>query len=435
MARVVVVGGGLGGAASAVRLAKLGHDVTLVEQRPHVGGAVGFVEHDGFRWDAGPAATALPAVLRDLFRKSGRPLEREADLVPVQPLRRHVFPDGTVLDLPSGSRGTQLRAVEEALGPGLGLAWVDYVHGHAETWDRLRRDWLERPYSEGLATDETRRLLRSRTSLAKDVSRRLPDRRLRAMALLPAYQLGLDPRRAPAWLGLLPYLEQNFGTWTLPGGMGTLAGLLAARLRQRRVAVLTSTTALDVAVGPHGPTGITTGSGPLPADRVVVAVDPRRLPCLARYQPHSRPVQPSRVTHLGLAGPVGSLPSEVVLHGAASPVTVRTGGTAPPGQAAWTVLSGPDEVADPLDRLAAAGLDVRAAVVARVERSSRDLAALGSPLGSWLKGPVTPGWRLSSRTPLPGVYAAGAATGGGGWLPFVGLTAAVVAQEIGPARS
>ena len=41
--------------------------------------------------------------------------------------------------------------------------------------------------------------------------------------------------------------------------------------------------------------------------------------------------------------------------------------------------------------------------------------------------------RLSTRTPLPGVYAAGAHTGGGGWLPFVGLSAALVAEAVGPA--
>ena len=145
MARVVVVGGGLAGAASAVRLAKLGHTVTLVESRPQVGGAVGFVEQDGFRWDAGPASTALPAVLRDLFRKSGRPLERELELVPVDPMREHRFEDGSRLSLPSGSRAAQLAAVDEQLGPGRGRQWVDYVHEQAEPWDRLRRDWFERP--------------------------------------------------------------------------------------------------------------------------------------------------------------------------------------------------------------------------------------------------------------------------------------------------
>src|SRR6478752_10289908 len=118
MARVVVVGGGFGGTAVAARLAKLRHQVTLVERRDRLGGAVGFVERDGFRWDSGPTSTALPAVVRDLFRKSGRPLERELELVPVEPMREHRWSDGTRLTLPSGSRAAQIDAVDEALGSG-----------------------------------------------------------------------------------------------------------------------------------------------------------------------------------------------------------------------------------------------------------------------------------------------------------------------------
>src|SRR5687767_4938081 len=78
MARVVVVGGGFGGLASAARLARLGHEVTLVERSATLGGALATVTSDeGFAWDAGPTTTLLPAVVRDLFRKTGRPLERE----------------------------------------------------------------------------------------------------------------------------------------------------------------------------------------------------------------------------------------------------------------------------------------------------------------------------------------------------------------------
>src|SRR3954466_8512401 len=111
MARVVVVGGGFGGTAAAARLAKNGHQVTVVERRQRLGGAVGFVERDGFRWDAGPTSTALPAVLRDLFRKSGRALGRELGAVPVEPMREHRFTDGTRVSMPSGSRAAQLDAV------------------------------------------------------------------------------------------------------------------------------------------------------------------------------------------------------------------------------------------------------------------------------------------------------------------------------------
>jgi len=147
MARVVVVGGGLGGSASAARLAKQGHTVTLVERLDHVGGALGYVEQDGFRWDSGPSSTALPAVLRDLFRKSGRPLERELELVPLDPMREHRFEDGTVLPLPSGSRAAQYEAIESAMGGdlvGCGIAELalqrgGHIHVGLETYAGPRR--------------------------------------------------------------------------------------------------------------------------------------------------------------------------------------------------------------------------------------------------------------------------------------------------------
>ena len=113
---------GFGGLATAARLAKLGHEVTLRRGGcDRLGGALGFVEQDGFRWDAGPTQHAAARRVRDLFRKSGRPLERELDLVPVEPMRRAPLrrrhPCSTC---PCGSRAAQIAAVDAALGAGLG---------------------------------------------------------------------------------------------------------------------------------------------------------------------------------------------------------------------------------------------------------------------------------------------------------------------------
>ena len=446
MARVVVVGGGLAGSACAVRLAKLRHDVTLVEAQPRVGGAVGHLHQDGFRWDAGPAATALPAVLRDLFRKSGRPLEKELELLPVQPLREHRFPDGTGVAMPSGSRGAQLTAVGTALGPRLGRDWVDYVHGFAETWDLLRRDLLERPHDPALVGDRARAVLSSRRSLARVVRRRLDDPRLRRVATHHAVTAGHDPRRVPAWWGMLDYVEQNFGTWTFPDGLGALADLLAKRLGERRVTVLTSTRALDLEVDSSGPVAVRTDTGRVPADLVVVAVDPRTLPALARYAGRTTPAPPPTVVHLGLAqdpplsgraaGSTGG-PRELVLHEPDGQLLVRSEATAPPGRAAWTLQLRGRLADEPLRLLARRGLDVRDLVQTRLDRSPADLlaASAGSPYGFRWQGPGTLRRRPSPVTPVPGVLVAGAATGGGGWLPFVGLTAAVVADLIGPSSS
>ncbi len=433
MSRVVVVGGGFGGTAAAARLAKQGHDVTLVERLDRLGGAVGFVEQDGYRWDAGPTSTALPAVVRDLFRKSGRPLERELELVPVEPMREHRFEDGTVLAMPSGSRSAQLEAVDAALGPGLGQQWVDHVHGFAETWDVLRRAYLERPYSPDHVDKTTKARLMTRATLHKTVTKTFKDERLRAVALLPSLMDGHDPRNVPAWMGMWSYVEQNFGVWTVPGGMGLLAEAMTKRLGERKVQVLLGTTAVDLRLQDGRVVAVDTDQGPVDADVVVCAIDPRGLPSLAPHVARTMPAIPPVVCHLGLSGDVPDLPHEVVLHGDPT-LVLRTSGTAPEGGAAWTVLGRGRLSEDITVALARRGIDVRRQVEARVDRSPLDQVEelAGSAYGMLWQGRATIERKLQA-TPYAGVYGVGAHAAAGAGLPFVGLSAAVVAERIGAA--
>jgi len=434
MARVVVVGGGLGGCASAARLAKLGHEVTLVERLGHVGGAIGFVEQDGYRWDTGPVSTPLPAVLRDLFRKSGRPLERELALVRLEPMREHRFADGSVVALPSGSRSAQQRAIDESLGEGLGDQWLDYTQGFADTWDALRRNYLERPYSPDHVGKETRSLLGTRNTMHRSVNRAFKDERLRELALASVVLDGHDPRNVPAWMGMMSYVEQNFGVWTVPGGMGVLGAALGKRLGERRVDVRVGTTVSDLVVRDGRPVGVDTDHGRIDADIVVCAVDPRRIPALAAHVRKTMPAIPPVMCHLGLRGEVPDLPHEVVLHG--DPLlVVRTNGTAPDGGTAWTVLGRGRLAEDIVRALARRKLDIRENLEVRVDRSPRDLVELwgGSPYGVLWQGRATLSQRMGTRTPIRGVFCAGAHTAPGSGVPFVGLSAALVADEIGKA--
>jgi len=438
MARVVVVGGGFGGLASAARLAKLGHEVTLLEARSQLGGAVGFVEADGFRWDSGPTSTLLPAVIRDFFRKSGRPAEKEIDLVPVDPVRQHRFEDGTVLDLPGGSRAAQLDAVEEALGSGAGGRWTSYVDDFAEVWEVLRKDYFERLWSPEHASKQTHQLLDSRLTLHKLVEKEFKDSRLRALALHASRLEGHEPRNVPAWVGVWSYVEQNFGCWTIPGGMGQLVGVLADRLATRGVTVLTDTEARDLIVEGGTVRGVRTATGDFAADHVVVAIDPRRLPALAPLVERTMPVIPPVMAHVGIVGEVPELPAEVVLHGKPRrdpTLVVRTTGTAPAGAHAWTILGRGALAEDVVTALARRGIRVHKQVETRIDLSPRDLVAdwNGSPQGVLWQGRGTVRSRLGTIAPISGVYLAGAHTTPGSGLPSVGLSAALVAQAIGPA--
>ena len=426
MARVVVVGGGFGGMAAAARLAKLGHAVTLLERSARLGGALAPVEQDGFTWDGGPASTALPAVVRDLFRKSGRPAEREIELVPLDVVREHRFEDGSSVRLPGGSRAAQIAAVD-ALGPGLGRRWADYVAAYDEDWEVLRREYLERPWDPDHLPAALAARLKSRETLARRV-RGLKDDRLRLMATYPTIAEGQEPRDVPAWVGVTAYVEQRFGAWTVAGGMAALADAMTARLATRKVDVRTGVDVRDLVVRGGRVVAVDTEAGAVDADICVVACDPRRLPALEPLVRATMPALPPSVCHLGLTGDLPDLSPETVLHGDPL-IAVRTAGVA------WTLLGRGRLDEDLVTALVRRGLDVRSQIVTRVDRSPRDLVTAwgGSPYGVRWQGRRTTFRRLGPATPVEGVYAVGAHATPGAGLPYVGLSAALVAQLVGPA--
>jgi phytoene dehydrogenase-like protein len=146
------------------------------------------------------------------------------------------------------------------------------------------------------------------------------------------------------------------------------------------------------------------------------------------------PAMPPVVCHVGVSRPVEGLAHEVVLHGEPT-LVVRSGGRAPEGGAAYTVHGRGKLAEDVLVALARHRIDQRKSLVTRVDRSPRDQAELwrSSPYGVLWAGRGTVRQRLGPRTPIAGVYAVGASATPGAGVPYVGLSAALVAQVIGPA--
>jgi phytoene dehydrogenase-like protein len=348
-------------------------------------------------------------------------------------IREHRFQDRTSVRLPGGSRAAQLAAFDELTdrrGRPLGRAWVDHVASYGEVWELLRRYVFEERTSTPPA--EVTALLRSRRSLAATLRRRFADERLRLVAGHPFEAAGHALRDVPSWAGLSAYLEQRFGAWRPVGGMAALAAALDDRMRTRKVTVHTSTPVDDLVLRGGRAVGVRTGDDEIGADAVVVAIDPRRLPALAPYVARSMPALPPSVVHLGLRGDVPELPAELVLHGDPT-IVVRAAGGAPDGGHAWTVHVRGRLYEDVLLALARHRIDVRAQVVTRIDLSPRELVQTwhGSPLGVAWRGRSTT--RLGPTTPVPGAYAAGAHAVAGDGLPFVGLSATLLAQELGPA--
>jgi phytoene desaturase len=435
MARVVVIGAGLAGLATAVRLAKQRHQVTICERDDRLGGVLGRIEADGFSWDAGAASTTLPAALRDLFRKSGRPIESLVQLDPITEPRRHLFSDGSILDLPVSDRAGQLEAWTDLVSAGTAKRWTDLVDSYGDTWQLLRKNSLEPPLPDRLPR-RAMLALKPWQTLDQISQRRLDDDRARAVLNFYATQHGSEPRLTPGYVGVWSYLERTFGRWTIPGGFSVLADALAQRVTERRVEVRTGTEVVGVDTASGQVTGVRLSDGTtLPAEIVVSDIDPRELyghlvddPAAARERRRvlrTHDAHAAYVVHLGLRDPVPDLPFETVLHGQ-PPVVVRTGGQAPPGHQAWSVLVHGYPTEDVVDLLVARGLPVRDKVVSR----------RASP--SWWTGVAWEGARTARRrasnvSPVKGLFCVGAGAHPGTGVPATTLGAAIVAEAVGKA--
>jgi phytoene dehydrogenase-like protein len=250
MARIAVIGAGLGAMAASARLAVAGHKVTVYERGETYGGALRRYAREGFRFDTGPGLLHLPAVYRDLFLKTGKEsLEESVELVQTDPAVRHVFADGTAVSLPPASRAAVISALDDALGGGAGERWTDLLGRARSAWDATRRRLLEEPLHASdspaaraaVARDpyparRRKGLLRRRSpTLAEVADDELRDPRLAALLAGYALDYGLDPRTAPASAAVLPFLEHTFGTWYVRGGMRELARALYERCLARGV--------------------------------------------------------------------------------------------------------------------------------------------------------------------------------------------------------
>ncbi|MFI6580660.1 phytoene desaturase family protein [Embleya sp. NPDC050493] len=497
MARIVVVGAGMGGLAVAARLATLRHEVTICERSSSTGGASGSIVRDGFTFTTGPGLLTLPAVYRDLFLKTGAAIEDVVDLVPIATPTRESFAAAggprTVVDIPNASRSGTHDAFESGFGPGAGDDWQRLLHRAGEMWGITRKTFFEAPLladpagraerlrsAGGRADLRTTAPWRSLRSLGRA---HLSDPRLRAHLERFAVEAGCHPGKAPATLATLPYLEETFGVWWVRGGLHRMTEALHARCVQRKVKVRTDTEVSTIERAGGRVSGVLLADGGrLDADIVItdLPVDPGTaglLPGPGPKAPGAGRVPASSATlelHLALRGRTPGTPHRTYLFAddpgrepdalfadRATPPTDPTlcvlapddETSAPEGHSAWTVQlrvprQGPvdwdsaavrdDYSATVLDLLARRGLDVRERVLWSILRTPADLAGQtgapgGAVPGAGADGPRNAPRRVPNRSAVPGLFSVGASAHPGGGLTRVGMSAALVAELIGRA--
>ncbi|MFM1917554.1 MAG: hypothetical protein RJB01_1069, partial [Actinomycetota bacterium] len=279
MARIVVIGGGIGGLATAARLAVKGHHITLLEQGPRLGGKLHTHRRDGFAFDTGPSLFTLPAVYRDLFLKTGASLEESLDLQAIEPAFAYRFADGSRVSVPGVDPAKAAIAFGDAFGGKVADEWKAFTARGGEMWRLTRGPFLQSPINGWrtllpLANPRDVRTIAPWSNLRSLSESYFSDTRMITLVDRYATYSGSDPRKAPAVFATIPYMEQVFGAWHIGGGLGNIATVLEDRLRNLGVEIRTRTDVTSIDLTGKRVAGVTTSTEEhFPADIVVANAD------------------------------------------------------------------------------------------------------------------------------------------------------------------
>jgi len=246
---VVVVGAGLAGLSAALRLAGAGRKVTVVERESVPGGRNGLLKKAGYSFDTGPSVLTMPDLIADALACVGEDIKDWLDLVPLKPLYRAFYHDGSQLDVHADTNQMQSE-IAKTISPEEAAGYGRYVEFVTKLYKYEMNDFIDRNIDSplNLLTPNLARLvaLGGFRKLAPKVNQFLKDPRTQKVYSFQAMYAGVSPQQALAIYAVIAYMDSVNGVFFPKGGMHAVPRALAAAAEKHGVTFKYNTTVTSV---------------------------------------------------------------------------------------------------------------------------------------------------------------------------------------------
>jgi len=228
---VLVIGAGIGGIASAARLAKEGYRVKVLEKNEIPGGRCGYMDVQGHRFDTGPTLYLMPDLYKKAFNSLGENIEDYIELRRVDPTYRINYSDGfqLILSTDLGCMKTQLEEIES----GSFQQYLEYLEEGLDHYQIALPTIVTKQFLTPLSFFNVRnfQLILRIKALTKHYHRIgdfFRDERLKFSIIFQNLYMGLNPYDAPAIYSMMPYTELVDGIWFPKGRMDSITEALVS---------------------------------------------------------------------------------------------------------------------------------------------------------------------------------------------------------------
>jgi len=277
--KAIIIGSGVAGLATAIRLAVQGFAVSVYEKNDYPGGKLSAFKKEGFHFDAGPSLFTQPQNIAALFELAGEPIADYFIYQPVEIACKYFYENGNIVTAYTNPEkfGKEL---EEKLGelPG---AVEKYLSESKKVYDNIgaiflnhslhkRKTWFNRRVLKALGATKLSYLFKN---LHQHNQARLQT--AEAVQLFNRYATynGSNPYKAPGMLSLIPHLEYNEGVFYPAGGMISITNALYELAMKKGVQFYFNTPVQKIICNEGTARGIVANNENITADIVVSNMD------------------------------------------------------------------------------------------------------------------------------------------------------------------
>lgn len=277
MAKAIVIGAGIAGIASALRLRKKGYEVEVYEANAYAGGKIHAFEREGFRFDMGPSLFTMPQLVDELYQLFDLDPRKYFNYKAKEVLCNYFWEDGTIF---SARAGTFVEDAAEVFNTPPEKIEA-YLLKNKKKYETTAGVFLEKSLHK-LDTYFSRDTLRSLLSIHQlDIDKSLHQLNQQYFSNPHLVQLfdryatynGSSPYKTPGIMSLIPHLEMHYGTYFPRGGMHAISQSLYHLAEDRGIRFFFQRPVLEILHKNGQAHGIRTGGEKISADLIVSNMD------------------------------------------------------------------------------------------------------------------------------------------------------------------
>lgn len=227
--KAAVIGSGVGGLATAIRLAAKGYKVTVFEQSRSVGGKLNELRLGDFRFDTGPSLFTLPSLVDELFEIAGEHNAHQFKYKKLENVTRYFYPNGKVLNSWANPERFAHEAEQVLNEPAANIA--KYLQECKELYDLTADLFINSPFPtwKGFQSNEAKQIgMNIKKLKAFSTMHQVNRKSFRQKETIQLFDRfatynGSNPYKAPGTLTIIPHLEHNIGAYFPEKGMYSIA--------------------------------------------------------------------------------------------------------------------------------------------------------------------------------------------------------------------